>query len=64
MTETTFRALTLLAHSLEATPSRNEKTALISGFLRGLQPGEVGPAVLLLVGSIFPEFDPRSLDVG
>jgi len=64
MTETPFRALADAAHSLEETPSRKGKTALIAGFLRGLQPDEVGPAVLLMVGSIFPEFDPRSLDVG
>jgi DNA ligase-1 len=64
MPETPFKRLADLARSLESTSSRKEKTALISGFLRGLNPGEVGPAVLLLVGTVFPEFDPRSLDVG
>ena len=62
--DTSFRRLADLAHSLEATSSRKEKTGLISSFLRELKPREVSPAVLLLVGSIFPEFDPRSLDVG
>ncbi len=64
MAATPFRRLADLAVSLESTTARKEKTALISGFLRGVEPGEVGSAVLLLVGSIFPEFDPRSLDVG
>ena len=64
MTATPFRRLADLAVSLESTAARKEKTALISGFLRAVEHGEVGPAVLLLVGAIFPEFDPRSLDVG
>ena len=64
MTDTPFRKLADLAHSLESTSSRKEKTGLISGFLRDLKPEEVSPAVLLLVGTIFPEFDPRSLNVG
>jgi len=38
--------------------------ALIAGFLRRLEPDEVAPSVLLLAGTVFPEFDPRSLDVG
>jgi DNA ligase-1 len=44
--------------------SRKEKTRLIAEFLRGLEPGEVVPAVLMIVGSVFPEFDPRTLEVG
>jgi len=49
---------------LEATAKRKEKTALIAEFLKKLEPDEVAPSVLLLVGTVFPEFDPRSLDVG
>jgi DNA ligase 1 len=64
MTDTPFRKLADLAHSLESTSSRKEKTGLISGFLRDLKQEEVSSAVLLLIGAIFPEFDPRSLDVG
>jgi len=44
--------------------SRKEKTRLIAEFLRSLDPNEVVPAVLLIVGSVFPEFDPRTLEVG
>jgi len=53
-----------LCRNLEATTKRKEKTTLIAGFLRRLEPDEVAPAVLLLAGTVFPEFDPRSLDVG
>jgi len=49
---------------LEATAKRKEKTALIAEFLKKLEPDEVAPSVLLLMGTVFPEFDPRSLDVG
>ncbi|MBN2336629.1 DNA ligase, partial [Candidatus Bathyarchaeota archaeon] len=62
--ETNFSELAELCRSLKATSRRKEKTALISGFLGRLEPDEVAPAVLLIVGTVFPEFDPRSLDVG
>ncbi len=53
-----------LCRTLEATTKRKEKTRLLAGFLRGLDIDEVAPAVLLVVGSVFPEFDPRTLEVG
>jgi DNA ligase-1 len=37
---------------------------LLADYLRGLRPDEVAPSVLLIVGSIFPEFDQRTLNVG
>jgi len=61
---TAFKELMELCHALEATTKRNEKITLIAGFLRRLDPGEVSPAVLLLAGTIFPESDGRSLEVG
>ena len=61
---TPFSKLAKLCKALEATTKRTEKTHLISEFLRGLEPDEIAPAVLLVVGQIFPEFDPRTLDVG
>jgi DNA ligase-1 len=64
MTPTPFSELAGLCRSLEATSKRKEKTGLLAGFLRGLEPEEVGPAVLLVVGSVFPEFDSRALEVG
>ena len=64
MSPTPFSELAGLSRSLEATSKRKEKTGLLAEFLRGLEREEVGPAVLLVVGSVFPEFDSRALDVG
>jgi DNA ligase-1 len=64
MMATPFSRLAELCGALEATTKRNEKTRLIAEFLRGLSPDEVAPAVLLVVGQVFPEFDPRTLEVG
>ena len=62
--ETSFASLAQLARSLEATPKRLEKRALIAAFLRSLRPDEVAPAVHLVVGRIFAEADERALNVG
>ncbi|MDP2901352.1 MAG: hypothetical protein Q8O47_10340, partial [Candidatus Bathyarchaeota archaeon] len=61
---TPFSKLAELCKALEATTKRTEKTRLISEFLRRLEPVEIAPAVLLVVGQVFPEFDPRTLEVG
>jgi len=61
---TPFTRLAELCKALEATTKRTEKTRLISEFLCSLEPDEVAPAVLLIVGQIFPEFDPRTLEIG
>ena len=61
---TPFSKLAELCKALEATTKRTEKTRLISEFLSGLEPDEIAPAVLLVVGQVFPEFDPRTLEVG
>ena len=64
MTETRFRALADLCLKLESTQKRTEEIELIASFLKTLQPDEVSPAVLLIIGAVFPEFDPRTLDIG
>ena len=64
MEETPFTRLLELCRILRKTSSRKMKIRLVADFLRGLRPDEVAPAVLLLVGSVFPECDERSLDVG
>ena len=61
---TRFRELADLCLHLESTQKRTEEIELISGFLKSIQIEEVSPAVLLIIGSVFPEFDPRTLDVG
>ena len=64
MAPTPFSELAALCRTLEATRKRKEKTRFLAEFLKGLEPGEVSPAVLLVVGSVFPEFDSRALEVG
>ena len=64
MSPTPFSELAGLCRDLEATSKRKEKTRLLADFLSALEPREVAPAVLMVVGSVFPEFDPRSLEVG
>jgi DNA ligase-1 len=64
LSPTPFSELTELCKALEATSKRKEKTRLLADFLKALEPREVAPAVLMVVGSVFPEFDPRSLEVG
>jgi DNA ligase-1 len=64
MSPTPFSHLAELCKALEATTKRKEKTRLLADFLRGLESNEVAPAVLMVVGSVFPEFDSRTLEVG
>ena len=61
---TPFAALADLTRRLKATTKRLEKRRLLAGFLRSLRREEVPPAVLLIVGRIFPEADSKSLNVG
>lgn len=61
---TLFKELAALCKSLESTTKRKEKTALISVFLHTLGEHEIKPAILLTIGSVLPEIDNRSLDVG
>jgi DNA ligase-1 len=61
---TLFRELTGLCKNLEGTTKRKEKTALIAEFLGKIDDSEIRPAILLIIGSVLPETDDRSLDVG
>jgi DNA ligase 1 len=63
MEPTTFSTLANLCQQLEGTTKKLEKSALISGFLKNLQPDEIAPAVLLLLGKIFSATDSRTLNV-
>jgi len=60
---TSFSDLATLCQHLEGTTKKLEKGALISNFLRGLQPDEIASAVLLLLGRIFSATDARTLNV-
>jgi len=62
--ETFFKELAELCEKLTATRKRNEKTGLVSGFLKGLRREEVSAAVPLILGWIFPEVEKKTLTVG
>jgi len=61
---TPFATVAEVTQALEATSKRLEKRRLIANFLRRLSRAEVGPGVLLLVAGIFPESDPKVLNIG
>ncbi len=61
---TPFARLADLTDALAATTKRLEKRRLLAEFLRGLRREEVGPAILILTGRIFPESDAKVLNVG
>lgn len=61
---TPFRQLALVCKRLGNTGKRLEERRIVSDFLKTLNEREVGPAVLLLVGRIFPETESKALNVG
>jgi DNA ligase-1 len=63
MNETPFSDLANLCERLRNTPKRNEKVALIAEFLLKIRPEEIGAAVLLIIGYIFPESVSKPLEV-
>ena len=64
MAETPFSTVATLATKLAANSKRLEKRRLIAEYLSFLRPDEIPPAVLLLVGKIFPEREQKALNVG
>ena len=60
---TLFAELVELCVNLGNTTKKNEKAQLIEAFLRQLKEGEISASVLLILGTIFPAADPRSLNV-
>jgi len=63
MTQTSFVSLADLGEQLERTSKRLELAALLAGFLRTLVPEEIPPAVRLIIGQVFPEWDGRALNL-
>ena len=59
-----FYDLAVVCEKVAAVSSKKEKVKLVSEFLKGLNPEEVGPAILLITGRIFPYGSNRSLGVG
>ncbi len=58
-----FSSLAELCQHLESTTKKLEKSARLSAFLRALQPDEIAPSVLLLLGRIFSAAEERTLNV-
>ncbi len=63
MGDTAFARLAELGEELEATGKRKELAALLADFLRNLVPGEIPPAVRMIIGQVFPEWDGRALNL-
>lgn len=64
MPETPLFSLVSVCQSLASTRKRLKKREIISSFLKELEPEEIGPAVLLIIGSIFPETESKTLNIG
>lgn len=58
-----FVYLAELGEQLAATKKKLEHSALIGAYLQGLPPEEIAPAARLLIGRIFPESDPRIVNI-
>jgi DNA ligase-1 len=58
-----FRQLAQLGESLAATKKKLEHRALIGAYLKSLPPDEIAIAARLIIGRVFPENDPRILNV-
>jgi len=61
--QTSFQDLAQLCRDLEQTTSRNEKAERIGELLKNLKRDEISPAVRMIVGKIFPDWDERVLEV-
>lgn len=59
----TLNELAELGESLAATTKKLEQRALIGAYLKALPPEEVAIAARLLIGRVFPESDPRILNL-
>ena len=63
MNDTPFAKLAHLGEQFERTSKRLELAALLADFLRTLSPLEIPPAVRLIIGQVFPEWDGRALNM-
>lgn len=58
-----FLDLANLGEQLAATKKKLEHSALIGAYLKQIEPDEIAPASRLLIGRIFPESDPRIVNI-
>ena len=59
----TLRSLAELGEALAATKKKLEQRALIGAYLQSLPRAEAAVGARLLIGRVFPESDPRSLNL-
>lgn len=62
--ETPFAELVMVCKSLESTTKRLEKRRTIKNLFGRINSDEISPAVLLIIGRIFPESESKTLNVG
>lgn len=60
---TTFQKLAILCWKLESTTRRLAKISWVASFLKELEADETTPAIHMLLGKAFPDWDPRVLEV-
>ena len=60
---TPFGDLAELGEKLEATTKRLQMVDLAAGFLKRLEPGEVEPAVSMILGRAFPAWSQQTLEI-
>ncbi|MFX0140859.1 MAG: ATP-dependent DNA ligase [Candidatus Hodarchaeota archaeon] len=63
MSQTNFLELAKVCERLAKTTKILEKIKIVSSFLKKLDKEEIAPAIFLIIGSIFSETDPRTLDI-
>lgn len=63
MTETKFLELAEICEKLTKTTKINEKTSIVSNFLKNVDLEEISSTIFLIIGSTFSETDPRTLDI-
>ncbi len=64
MGDTLFLSLAELCDRLAGTTKRKEKMRLVGNFLLGLKEEEIAPAVTQIIGTIFPQTESKSLEIG
>jgi DNA ligase-1 len=61
--QTLFKSLAELLEKVEATKKRTQTVSLVSDFLKTLEPGEMEPAVSMILGRPIPKWSQKTLDL-
>jgi hypothetical protein len=63
MKHTLFGKLAQTCERLARTRSKLEKSELVGAFLREIDAEEIEPATRMLLGKVFADYDPRTLEI-